>query len=324
MPRVVSVSRNLANRARLSEDLERTDADVYLVEIKAAAIDLVAVAAQARGVQVVFAENEVVSPELDDAILGLVPAGARAYESSAPLGAAAARHARTPVLEGTDGAGAGRSRRPARAGVRAREADRPGSDRARGAERRARAGRGARDRGAGRGAGLGGDAAAAPLPGASGARPAGDRPRRRRDRHGQVDGCDRGGVPPRDHAGHVDGLRPADDARVLLEGIHAVDPLLELRGRCAACASRNRRRPRHRRFPRADTQCDGRRAGIDRARARGGLVDGARGRAPRPGDAAARSTARSSSSACLQSTTKRSTARTSWCETPGSTVFVRT
>ena len=74
---VVSVSRNLADRARLSEDLERTDADVYLVEIKAAAIDLVAVAAQARGVEVVFAENEVVSPELDDAILGLVPAGAR-------------------------------------------------------------------------------------------------------------------------------------------------------------------------------------------------------------------------------------------------------
>jgi cyclic 2,3-diphosphoglycerate synthase len=75
---VVSVSHNLANRVQLSEDLERTDADVFLVEIKAAAIDLVAVAAQARGVQVVFAENEVVSPELDDAILGLVPARVRA------------------------------------------------------------------------------------------------------------------------------------------------------------------------------------------------------------------------------------------------------
>ena len=74
---VVSVSRNLANRAALSEDLERVDADVYLVEIKAAAIDLVAVAAQRRGVPVIFAENEVVSPGLDDAILRLVPAGAR-------------------------------------------------------------------------------------------------------------------------------------------------------------------------------------------------------------------------------------------------------
>ena len=75
---VVSVSRNLANRAALREDLERVDADVYLVEIKAAAIDLVAVAAEARGVQVVFAENEVICPELDEAILRLVPAGARA------------------------------------------------------------------------------------------------------------------------------------------------------------------------------------------------------------------------------------------------------
>jgi cyclic 2,3-diphosphoglycerate synthetase len=75
---IVSVSRNLANRVALSEDLERTDADVYLVEIKAAAIDLVAVAAETRDVQVVFAENEVVSPGLDDAILRLVPAGARA------------------------------------------------------------------------------------------------------------------------------------------------------------------------------------------------------------------------------------------------------
>jgi cyclic 2,3-diphosphoglycerate synthetase len=75
---VVSVSRNLANRAALSEDLIRTDADVYLVEIKAAAIDLVAEAALQRGAEVVFAENEVVSEELDAVIQGLVPAGVRA------------------------------------------------------------------------------------------------------------------------------------------------------------------------------------------------------------------------------------------------------
>ena len=61
-----------------SEDLARTDADVYLVEIKAAAIDVVAEAALERGVQVVFAENEVVSPELDDAVQRLVATGARA------------------------------------------------------------------------------------------------------------------------------------------------------------------------------------------------------------------------------------------------------
>jgi cyclic 2,3-diphosphoglycerate synthetase len=75
---VVSVSRNLANRRLLSDDLVKADADVYLVEIKAAAIDLVAEAAAQRGVEVVFAENEVVCDGLDKAILGLVPTGAHA------------------------------------------------------------------------------------------------------------------------------------------------------------------------------------------------------------------------------------------------------
>ncbi len=76
---LVAVSRNLADRAKLREDLARTaDADVYLVEIKAAAIDVVAEVAAERGVEVVFADNEVVAPGLDAAILGLVPAGVRA------------------------------------------------------------------------------------------------------------------------------------------------------------------------------------------------------------------------------------------------------
>jgi cyclic 2,3-diphosphoglycerate synthetase len=75
---IVSVSRNLANRQQLSEDLARTAADVYLVELKAAAIDLVAETALIRGAEVVFAENEVVCDGLDEAILGLVPTGAHA------------------------------------------------------------------------------------------------------------------------------------------------------------------------------------------------------------------------------------------------------
>jgi cyclic 2,3-diphosphoglycerate synthase len=75
---LVAVSRNLADRAKLREDLARTDADVYLVEIKAAAIDVVAEVAAERGVEVVFADNEVVAAELDEAILSLVPAGMRA------------------------------------------------------------------------------------------------------------------------------------------------------------------------------------------------------------------------------------------------------
>jgi cyclic 2,3-diphosphoglycerate synthetase len=77
---VVSISRNLADRAKLREDLARTDADAYLVEIKAAAIDVVAEAAHERGAEVVFAENEVVplpgEPSLDEAILQLVRTGA--------------------------------------------------------------------------------------------------------------------------------------------------------------------------------------------------------------------------------------------------------
>jgi cyclic 2,3-diphosphoglycerate synthetase len=79
---IVTVSRNLSDRAKLREDLARADADVFVVEIKAAAIDVVAEAARERGAEVVFAENEVVpfegEPDLDEAIKQLVRAGARA------------------------------------------------------------------------------------------------------------------------------------------------------------------------------------------------------------------------------------------------------
>jgi len=79
---VVSVSRNLADRARLRRDLALADAEVFLVEIKAAAIDMVAETARARGIEVVFAENEVVplpgESSLDEAIWSLGPTGARA------------------------------------------------------------------------------------------------------------------------------------------------------------------------------------------------------------------------------------------------------
>jgi cyclic 2,3-diphosphoglycerate synthetase len=56
---VVHVSRNLADRAALREELERVDADVFLIEIKAAAIDVVAEAALERGAECVFAMNDV-------------------------------------------------------------------------------------------------------------------------------------------------------------------------------------------------------------------------------------------------------------------------
>jgi cyclic 2,3-diphosphoglycerate synthetase len=73
---VVAASTSLANRAHLRQDLARVDAEVYLVELKAAAIDVVAEAAAARGVELVLAANDVVSPELDAELERLTPVGA--------------------------------------------------------------------------------------------------------------------------------------------------------------------------------------------------------------------------------------------------------
>ena len=69
---IVHASRNLARRDELHEELADVDADVYLVELKAAAIDVVAETALARGAAVVLAANDVVSGELDERVLGLV------------------------------------------------------------------------------------------------------------------------------------------------------------------------------------------------------------------------------------------------------------
>ena len=52
------------------------DADTYLVELKAAAIDVVAEHALAHGKRVVLAANDVVAPGLDEALLALVPVAA--------------------------------------------------------------------------------------------------------------------------------------------------------------------------------------------------------------------------------------------------------
>ena len=69
---VVLVSGNLARRDALSEELARVDADLYLVEIKAAAIDVVAEAALERGVDVAFADNELVPVGVHDLDVELV------------------------------------------------------------------------------------------------------------------------------------------------------------------------------------------------------------------------------------------------------------
>jgi cyclic 2,3-diphosphoglycerate synthetase len=78
---VVLVSGNLANREALRQDIdssEASEAEVYLVEIKAAAIDVVAEAAESRGLPVVFADNAVLplpgEPDLDERVRTLADA----------------------------------------------------------------------------------------------------------------------------------------------------------------------------------------------------------------------------------------------------------
>ena len=201
--------------------------------------------------------------------------GCRRDLASAPRRAVPARRRRAPVLEGPHRARADRGRRPRRR-ARARTASRAGSRVPRRDGGDARPDRGARRR-------RRDDAAPAPLPRAARARPPGDRPARRRDRDGQVDRRDRARLPPRHHARDVDRLHPPDDARVLLARLHAVDPLLELRGGTRAPKPEEAVRPGDRRLPRPVARRARRRARVARPGARGGLVDGARGRAPRAG-----------------------------------------
>ena len=68
----VFVSHDLARRDVLREQLATLDADTYLIELKAAAIDVVAEHALERGKRVVLARNDVVSPALDERVLALL------------------------------------------------------------------------------------------------------------------------------------------------------------------------------------------------------------------------------------------------------------
>jgi cyclic 2,3-diphosphoglycerate synthetase len=74
---VVHVSHSLADRARLREELAQVDAQVFLVELKAAAIDVVAEAAAERRAELVLAGYDVVplpgEPDLDEQLLALAP-----------------------------------------------------------------------------------------------------------------------------------------------------------------------------------------------------------------------------------------------------------
>ncbi|MEO5575482.1 MAG: cyclic 2,3-diphosphoglycerate synthetase [Gaiellaceae bacterium] len=63
---VVHVSGALADRRKLRTELESVDADIFLVELKAAAIDVVAEAASERGVEVVLAGSDVLTADGQD------------------------------------------------------------------------------------------------------------------------------------------------------------------------------------------------------------------------------------------------------------------
>ena len=71
---VVHVSGSLADRAKLRTELASVEAEVFLVELKAAAIDVVAEAASERGVEVVLAGSDVLDrgrQDLDAELLRL-------------------------------------------------------------------------------------------------------------------------------------------------------------------------------------------------------------------------------------------------------------
>ena len=78
---VVGASHNLARRPQLADDLKRIDgADVVLVELKAAGVDMAAKLALARGVDVIFCDNRVVTTGGDGTFEQLVQQAATLAE----------------------------------------------------------------------------------------------------------------------------------------------------------------------------------------------------------------------------------------------------
>ena len=75
---VAIVCGSLSDRAALRRELDAVDADVYLTELKAAGIDVVAEAGRERGVEVVLAANDVVplpgQPDIDAELRALADA----------------------------------------------------------------------------------------------------------------------------------------------------------------------------------------------------------------------------------------------------------
>ena len=83
------LSSALADRARLRDELEHVDADVFVVELKAGAVDVVVEEAMRRDVRVVVAANDVIAlrgeTALDDVVERL--AAAAIARATAEVGA---------------------------------------------------------------------------------------------------------------------------------------------------------------------------------------------------------------------------------------------
>ena len=98
---VVLVSADLADRARLAPAVARAarEADVFLCEIKAAAVDVVAEAAAAAGRELVFCDNEPVSLDADlGAVVDeLAALAAERFAARGPVGARVPAAAARPV-----------------------------------------------------------------------------------------------------------------------------------------------------------------------------------------------------------------------------------
>jgi cyclic 2,3-diphosphoglycerate synthase len=77
---VVHVSGSLADRPALERELETIDAEVFVTELKAAGVDVVAEAGEERGVEVILAAVDIVAcpgePELDPELRALAAAAA--------------------------------------------------------------------------------------------------------------------------------------------------------------------------------------------------------------------------------------------------------
>jgi cyclic 2,3-diphosphoglycerate synthase len=74
---VVHLSTNLARRDDLRSELDATNAETYVVELKAAAVDAVIEHARSRAANVVLLDNEVVAPGLDDELVALADAAVK-------------------------------------------------------------------------------------------------------------------------------------------------------------------------------------------------------------------------------------------------------